>query len=154
MAAAAPLPALSPPSVPLGLVQLFSISATSIQKMDLYNSYICMCTNFPPLILYGRQISQPHSATSLFVFLSPHETMKALRQICFHRLWITDSQLCFAGVCAYAHMHECENNCFCVRTHKCLRIRMRKCVWMCARCLRHAFAMWVTCSCVGALSSD
>lgn len=84
--AAAFLPAVSPPSVPLGLLQLFAISATSIQKMDLYNSYICMCTNFPPLILYGRQISLPHSATSLFVFLSPHETMKALRQICFHSL--------------------------------------------------------------------
>lgn len=152
--AAASLPAVSPPSVALGLLQLFSISATSIQKMDLYNSYICMCTNFPPPILYGRQISLLHSATSLFVFLSPHETMKALRQICFHSLWITDSQLCFAGVCAHTHMHVWQNKCFCVWTHKCLCIHVQMCVWMCVRCLRHAFAMWVTCSCVGALSSE
>ena len=45
---------LSPlPTVPLGVVQLFSISAASMQKMDSYSSYICTRTNFPALILYG-----------------------------------------------------------------------------------------------------
>lgn len=139
--AAAFLPAVSPPSVPLGLLQLFGISATSIQKMDLYNSYICMCTNFPPLILYGRQISLPHSATSLFVFLSPHETMKALRQICFHSLWITDSQLCFAGACAHTHMHVWQNKCFlCVDTQVFAYPCANVCVDVCempTSCVRH-----------------
>lgn len=36
----------SPPTVPLGIVQLFSISAVTMQKMDLYNSHICMFMNF------------------------------------------------------------------------------------------------------------
>lgn len=36
----------SPQTVPLGTVQLFSISAVTMQKMDSYNSYICIFINF------------------------------------------------------------------------------------------------------------
>lgn len=76
---------------------------------------VCVCTNFPPLNLYGRQISLSYSATSLSVFLSPHETMNTLRQICFHSLWIRDSQLCFAQVCAHTHICVSLYMCVCDR---------------------------------------
>lgn len=74
----------------------------SVLVQQAYKRWTCTAATSVCVLISPRWFSmegQSPSCTVLHLCLyssPPHETMKALRQICFHSLRITDSQLCFA----------------------------------------------------------